>query len=67
MKKIIIAANIIFAIAAIMWFIFVKRPAFLNQLFPQTTANKSDAVSSNLNEPLNGLNPYEEAYTNPFK
>lgn len=67
MKKIIIVVTVISAVGSIVWFIFVQRPVFLNRFFPQKTASEPAVVSSGFNEQLNGLNPYEEAYTNPFE
>jgi len=58
---------IIIAIAVVAWFGFVKKPAVLNKFFPPKTASEPTVVSSTLGGQTNNLNPYEEAYTNPFE
>lgn len=67
MKKIIIVFSVISALGTIAWFIFVQRPAFLDRFFPQKAGVEPVVVSPGLVEQLTGLNPYEKAYTNPFK
>jgi len=67
MKKIIIVISIISAIGSIAWFIFIQRPAFLSRFFPQKAAVEPVVVLPGLTKQLTGLNPYEEAYINPFK
>lgn len=67
MKRIIIVVTVVSVAVSILWFIFVQRPVFLNRLFSQKTASEPSVASSSFSEELNDLNPYEEAYTNPFE
>lgn len=75
-KKIIIAAVVVI-VAAIACLIFIRKPAFISQFFSQKAVSEPAVVSSGFGGQLfdkvqqnfieKGLNPYEEAYTNPFE
>lgn len=74
MKKFIVVV----IIAVIAWIIFIKKPAILSTLFLQKDGGEQIVISSGLGGQLfeetskanpfgKNLNPYEEAYVNPFK
>jgi hypothetical protein len=75
MKKMIIIAVVVVAVATIAWLIFVKKPAdestivssgFGGQLFDDIRQNPADKLPET-NPFGKDLNPYEKAYANPFK
>lgn len=47
--------------------VFVKRSFWLNKFFSPPAVSETSITSSSFSGQLNNLNPYVEAYTNPFE
>jgi hypothetical protein len=69
MRKIITVASIIIFVVTVGWRFFINKPSFLNKIFPQKMAEETTVGALNFSGQLfeESINPYEEAYTNPFE
>jgi len=64
MKKIIIVVIVIIVVVAIVWIVFIKKPIFLNKIFPQKT--EEPIKSPETNPFKTETNPFLNSYKNPF-